>query len=104
MLKVNEEKFLQDYKALADKKDENIVNIEHTAHVFAVNRGYDEAQTEAFIKYVKSVENDGLTGNDKVRFEILNEYVEESDIDFANDDEATETEAASGETINSDAY
>ena len=94
MLKVNSEKILSDYKALTVKRNDNRAQIEMSARTYAVNRGYDEAQTIDFINYVQDLENDGLTDEELERLEFLEQYVHE-----VSDDDYAAAEAVTNEVV-----
>lgn len=76
MFKVNEEKLLNDYKELLDKKENGILKIEEEAKEIAIKRGYDEEKTKKFIDYVKGFEDSGLNKDDELKLLFLQEYVE----------------------------
>ena len=77
MLKVNEEKLLLDHKALVDKRETNLAEIERQATLYAVERGYDEAKTEQFVAFTKELEGNGLTAEENAKLELLSTYIEE---------------------------
>lgn len=77
MKKVNEELLLADYEEILQKQDGKIACIEAEARAFADGRGYDEAKKEEFVKFVLSMENDGLSADEKKLIEILGKYITE---------------------------
>ena len=77
MLKVNEEKVLQDTKALIDKKNENLAKIEIDAKAYAASHGYDEDKTAKFVKFTQELQGNGLSAEDTAKLEILSSYIEE---------------------------
>lgn len=94
MWQVKGEKLLRDYEALYNKREAACAAISDAARVFAINRGYDEAQTEDYVAYVLKIEKYGLTKDESDRLSFLAAYVEEKD------DEADISEAVNnGEVI-----
>ena len=93
MLKVNSEAILHTYRALVDAREAGHAQIEAAARTFAVNRGYDEEKTAAFVDYVSNVEGDGLSDEERATLSILGKFVENVT------DEAMATEAANGEAV-----
>ena len=85
MRKVNEEMLLADYDELIKKQDSAIARVEEEARAFAINRGYDEAKTEEFVKYVLGIENGGLSESDKAILATFEKYI------VIYDDEKVET-------------
>ena len=77
MLKVNEEKLLQDRKELVTKKNENLAAIEVDAKAYAVAHGYDEEKTAKFVAFTQDIQGNGLTDKENAKLEILSDYIEE---------------------------
>lgn len=77
MKAVNNEKLLQDYEILANKKAQKLAEIEQEAKTFAIARGYDAERAAAFIEYVQKTENDGLADGEKKLFDVLGRYIVE---------------------------
>ena len=90
MLRVNEDKVLQDYCELVSKKDDNLAKIEADARGYACAHGYDEEKTQKFIAFISNeIEGDGLSEDDAAKLDILSAYVNEvEEIDEPVDDEA----------------
>ena len=91
MLKVNCEKFMNDYNELCEKRRVAIDQIATAARAFAETRGYDKIQTDDFVSYVIDVEESGLNSEESDRLEFLSRYVEE---------EENTAEADNGEIVN----
>ena len=77
MLKVNEKKLLLDHKALVDKRETNLAEIEKQATLYAIDRGYDETKTAQFVAFTKELEGNGLPAEENAKLELLSAYVEE---------------------------
>lgn len=77
MLKVNEEKILQDIDILRNKKSENLANIEADVKTVAISRNYDEDKMAKLIAYAQELEGNGLSTEDNVKLVILENYIEE---------------------------
>lgn len=75
MLAVNKEKLLENYNNLKAKQECNLAEIEEAARVFAISRRYDAETTDKFVKYAQSVENGGLSKEERTEFDILGKYV-----------------------------
>lgn len=89
MLKVNEEKVLQDYCELVTKKDDNLGKIEVDARAYARAHGYDEEKTAKFVAFTQDIEGNGLSEEDSAKLALLNAYiVNVEEIDEPIDDEA----------------
>lgn len=97
MLKVNEEKILQDAEALVAKRHGNLAKIETDAKEYAVKHGYSDEQTEKFVKFVQENEGNGLSAEEGVKLQILSSYIEvvkEEELKLnVVPDEASNTEA-----------
>lgn len=95
MLKVNEAKLLEDYKALVDKQTQGYAASETDARAFAAAHGYNEKKTEDFVAYVKELGKGGLSVMELHKLEHLSAYVEEvpdeveEDLETAADSLAT---------------
>lgn len=77
MLKVNEEKLLQDREYLLEVKRQNIVKIKEDSKAFALTQNWDEATTEEFVEFVARKHNFGLSIDEDTKLSILNLYIEE---------------------------
>lgn len=77
MLKINESQILKDYNDLLEKQNIKFSEIEEDARGFASIRGYDEEKTKQLIDFIKTIENDGLTVEEKVKIHVLSEYIED---------------------------
>ncbi len=77
MLKVNEEKILQDIDILRNKKSENLAKIEADVKTVAISRNYDEDKMAKLIAYAQELEGNGLSNEDNAKLVILENYIEE---------------------------
>ena len=77
MLKVNEQKVLEDTKALIDKKNDNLAKIEADAKAYAVAHGYDEDKTAKFVKFTQEIEGNGLSAEESAKLELLSSYIDD---------------------------
>lgn len=77
MLKVNEEKILQDIDILRNKKAENLAKIEADVKTVAISRNYDEDKMAKLIAYAQELEGNGLSNEDNAKLVILENYIEE---------------------------
>ncbi len=77
MLKVNEEKILQDIDILRNKKSENLAKIEADVKTVAISRNYDEDKMAKLISYAQELEGNGLSNEDNAKLVILENYIEE---------------------------
>lgn len=77
MLKVNEEKILQDIDILRNKKSENLAKIEADVKTVAISRNYDEDKMAKLIAYAQELEGNGLSAEDNAKLVILENYIEE---------------------------
>lgn len=94
MLKVNEEKIIEDYKALQEKKTVNLVNIETQVRSFAFSLGYDEEKTKGLIDYVQKQNGNGLSEDDTALLAVLSSYI----------DEVEEKESQASEVVSEDTF
>ncbi len=91
MLKVNEEKILQDIQDLKESKERKLAEIEANARDYAVQHHYSEDLTAKFVAFTKEEEGKEVLKQDNHRLEILSEYIEEvpdiveEDLPSAND-------------------
>ena len=94
-LQVNVEKLLADYAALAGKQEKKLKEIEVEARAYAAKRGFDEEKTLATIDAFQALEDNGLSGEDAEKFNLLYEYVEEVEdaAPVEKDESATPTNA-----------
>lgn len=76
MLKVNEEKIIEDYKALQEKKTVNLANIEAQVRSFAFSLGYDEEKTKGLIDYVQKQNGNGLSEQEAALLDFLSSYID----------------------------
>lgn len=90
MLKVNEEKLLQDRKELVTKKNENLAAIEIDAKAYAVAHGYDEEKTAKFIAFTQDIQGNGLSDKENAKLEILSAYIDEVEETPAEEAESAE--------------
>lgn len=81
MLAVNAEKFLKEYLELLAKHEQGLVDVEESARSFAVERNYDGEKANAFVEYVKSIESDGLSKDEQLKFEWFKNYLLELEND-----------------------
>lgn len=87
MLKVNEEKLLNDHKELVEKKGVCVAKIEAETKAFASTLGYDDIKTSELVAFVIGKDN-GLSDEENAKLNILSAYVEEiDDKDIPQDDE-----------------
>lgn len=77
MLKVNEEKILQDTQALVMKKHDNLAKIKADATAYAIAHGYDAEKTARFVEFTQGIEDNGLSAEESVKLEILSSYIDE---------------------------
>lgn len=89
MIKVKDEKLLQDYQELCEKRDANRAAIEIAARSFAQSRNYDDVMTADFIAFVQNKEADGLTDGEQAKLALLSDYVE-----YVSDEVLLENEVA----------
>lgn len=96
MLKVNEEKLLQDHKELVEKKEKNLAAIEIDAKAYAVAHGYDEEKTAKFVAFTQDIQGNGLSDKENAKLEILSACIDEVEETPAEEAEsagvATETD------------
>lgn len=91
MLKVKEDKILQDISDLKESKERKLAEIEASARDYATERHYSEELTAKFVAYTKEEEGKEVLKQDNHRLEILSEYIEEvpdiveEDLPSAND-------------------
>lgn len=83
MLKVNEDKILQDHDSLIAKKNENLANIEADAKVYATSHGYDEEKTIKFVKFTQELQGNGLSAEETAKLELLSSYIDEVEEEVA---------------------
>ena len=76
-LKVNVDKVLADYNALAKKQETKLAEIEVEARAYAQKRGFDEDKTLETIDMFQTLEDNGLSGEDADKFNLLDEYIDE---------------------------
>lgn len=86
MLKVNEEKFLNDHKKLVEKKGASVAKIEAETKAFAITLGYDDIKTNELVEFVIAKDN-GLSNEENLKLDILSAYIEEIEDDIPQDDE-----------------
>lgn len=78
MLKVMAVKVLSEYRAIINKREEMRKRIEEATRTFASNLGYDEEHADALISFVQGNDApDGLTDAERVKLEILSEFLVE---------------------------
>lgn len=77
-LKVNVDKVLADYNALVEKQSAKLAEIDTFAQGIAKQRGWDEERTARFVEFVESEDNNGLSEEDGIRLNILDEYIDEA--------------------------
>lgn len=77
MLKVNDEKILQDIQDLKESKEIKLAEIEASARNYAAERHYSEELTAKFVAYTKETEGQEVLKKDIQKLEILSEYIEE---------------------------
>lgn len=90
MLKVNEEKLLQDRKELVTKKEKNLAAIEIDAKAYAVAHGYDEEKTAKFVAFTQDIQGNGLSNKENAKLEILSAYIDEVEEPVAEEAESAE--------------
>lgn len=86
MFKINESQILKDYNDLLEKQNIKFAEIEEDTRSFASIRGYDEEKTKELIDFIKTIENDGLTVEEKVKIHVLSEYIEDIPEDCTQSD------------------
>lgn len=77
MLKVNEEKLLFDYQEIANKKENGLAVAALDASNYATAHGYSDEQKRAFIEFVQKIQGGSLDEKEKIKLEILGEYIEQ---------------------------
>lgn len=77
MLRVNEKKLLCDHATLIDKRASNYEEIEAKANAYAISRNYDEEKRAKFVAYIRELEGDGLSAEDRLKLDLLESYIEE---------------------------
>lgn len=87
MLKVNEEKLLNDYNELVEKKDNSVAKIEADTKSFAATLGYDEIKTKDLVAFVIGKDN-GLTADENAKLELLSLYIDEAEEPKAEEETA----------------
>ena len=75
MISIDREKLLQDYNDLLAKQELGLAEAESAARAFAIQRGYDEEKTAAFIEYVKDNESNVLSKEEELKLNILSAYI-----------------------------
>lgn len=93
MLRVNEDKVLQDYCELVTKRDDNLGKIEVDARAYALAHNYSDEKTQKFIAFVlQEIEDNGLSEDDAVKLNILSAYIKEiEEVDEPVDDEVEQS-------------
>ena len=89
-LKVNTEKLIVDYNALAEKQEKKLAEIELEARAYAAKRGFDEDKALETIDAFQALENNGLSDEDAEKFNLLDEYIEEVEEKSAEEGNPTE--------------
>lgn len=77
MLKVNEEKIIEDYSALVEKREKGLSAVEADAKAYAQAHGYDEEKTAKFIAFTQDIQGSGLSDKELAKLEVLGAYIEE---------------------------
>lgn len=77
MLKVKEDKILQDISDLKESKERKLAEIEANARDYAVQHHYSEDLTAKFVAFTKEEEGKEVLKQDNQRLEILSQYIEE---------------------------
>lgn len=91
MLKVNEEKLLNDHKELVEKKAQNLDTIKVDATAYAVAHGYDEEKTAKFVAFTQDIQGNGLTDKENAKLDILSTYIDEVEEPAEQPEEVTES-------------
>lgn len=77
MLKVKDDKILQDFQDLKESKEKKLAEIEANARDYAVQHHYSEDLTAKFVAFTKEEEGKEVLKQDNHRLEILSQYIEE---------------------------
>lgn len=77
MLKINQDKLVQDYKALVEKQAQGYAADEAALRAFGHSQGYSEKYIEALLEFSKEKRKGGLSVIELHKLEHLAEYVEE---------------------------
>lgn len=77
MLKVKDDKILQDFQDLKESKEKKLAEIEANARDYAAQHHYSEDLTAKFVAFTKEEEGKEVLKQDNQRLEILSEYIEE---------------------------
>ena len=77
MLKVKEDKILQDFQDLKESKERKLAEIEANARDYAAQHHYSENLTAKFVAFTKEEEGKEVLKQDNQRLEILSQYIEE---------------------------
>ena len=76
IFKVNEQKMLDDHKALETKKVFKLQEIEAQVRSFALQLGYDEEKTRGLVEYVQNQNGNGLSAEESAKLEFLSSYID----------------------------
>lgn len=77
MLKVKDDKILQDFQDLKESKEKKLAEIEANARDYAAQHHYSEDLTAKFVAFTKEEEGKEVLKQDNQRLEILSQYIEE---------------------------
>lgn len=77
MLKVNEEKIIEDYSALVAKQEKGLSAVEADAKAYAVAHGYDDEKTAKFVAFTQEIQGSGLSDKELAKLEVLSSYIDE---------------------------
>lgn len=91
MLKVNEEKIIEDYSVLVSKQERNLAAIEVDAKAYAVSHGYDEEKTAKFVAFTQDIQGNGLSDKENAKLDILSAYIDEVEEPAEQHEEVTES-------------
>lgn len=94
MQKVNVDKLLTDYNALVEKQSAKLAEIDIFAQGIAKQRGWDAERTARFVEFVESEDNNGLSEDDGIRLNILDEYIDEVADEIPTDATTQSTDTA----------
>lgn len=90
MLKVNEEKIIEDYSVLVSKQERNLAAIEVDAKAYAAAHGYDAEKTAKFVAFTQDIQGNGLSDKENAKLEFLSSYIGEIEEPIAETAESAE--------------